>query len=70
MTRINDICVRCENLDAITSAVCSCGDEMCLISTCIYGGKNAGHRKSCRRFEKTNEEKIEKRLKALRGDIS
>jgi hypothetical protein len=69
MTRANDICVRCKNLDATTSVVCTSGGERHLISFCVKGGKNAGQRKSCRKFEKANEETIEKRLKALRGDI-
>lgn len=69
MTRANDICVRCNNLDAITSAVCTSRGEKHLISSCVYGGKNAGCRKSCKKFEKANEETIQKRLKALRGDI-
>lgn len=68
MTRETDVCVRCGKLNAATSAVIISDSKRILISNCYYGGKNAGHRKTCSKFEEADKETIEARLKCLRGD--
>jgi hypothetical protein len=68
MTRETDICVRCGKLHTVTSAVIITGNGKSLISECYYGGKNAGYRKTCSKFEEADKSTIEARLKCLRGD--
>ena len=68
MTRIDSVCVKCENLIASESGVDISCNIRSLISQCVFGGKNAGNRKSCKKFKKASDEIIESRLKLLRGD--
>lgn len=68
MTTIDSICYMCNNLCAYTNCVCESNGKRHLISQCFFGGKNAGNRKKCARFEKADECLIAPRLKILKGD--
>ena len=65
MTTENSICISCENLDCVTSAVFTSHGVRHLVSTCLYGGKNAGNRSSCSKYERASDNAIGKRLDAL-----
>lgn len=70
MTNEESVCVRCRNLYASTSAVCiGTNGKRSLISECLYGGKNAGNRKSCKHFRGANPLIIAERLKILRKGV-
>lgn len=69
MTTINSICVKCRRLYSSTNGCCVSSDgTRSLISNCMYGGKNAGNRKTCRDFEKTSEDVIAARIACLKGE--
>lgn len=69
MTTINSICVKCKNLDAYTCGACIGSNGVrSLISTCKYGGRNAGNRKTCRDFEETTKDVIARRIECLKED--
>lgn len=67
MTHKGSICVSCANLYASTNAVCINDGKRSLISECLYGGRNAGDRKSCKNFRQANPKIIEERIKVLDG---
>lgn len=62
MTSKNSICVKCKHLYASTEGYCVTNNGNYLVSTCLFGGKNAGNRKKCKRFEEANKQTIQKRL--------
>ena len=69
MTTINSICLKCRRLYADAYCCCTSSDgTKSLISTCMYGGKNAGNRKTCRDFEKAREDVIAERIACLKGE--
>ena len=71
MTAIEHICVKCETLH-------HCHDSWCidnrgkryLISYCLKGGKNAGNRKTCKRFKQASDDIITDRLNILKGVVT
>ena len=66
MTTKNSVCIKCKHLDAITGAHCiTTNGTRSLISICIYGGKNAGNRKTCKMFQRADEINISNRLATL-----
>ncbi len=65
MTNKNSICIKCKHLFAFINGCCVTGNRKYLISQCEYGGKNAGNRKSCKRFEETDKKTIQKRFEQL-----
>ena len=65
MTYKDSICVSCSNLDAANAAVCITNGKPNLISTCFYGGKNAGNRKTCKKYRKASDSVIERRMALL-----
>ena len=67
MTTKDSICVRCRNLYAFTNNVCITKGERHLISSCRWGGKNAGNRKQCKSFVEATEKDIAERTEALEG---
>lgn len=67
MTTKNSICIKCEHNYCSSNAVCETDSGRGLVATCLYGGKNAGNRKSCKRFEKAPDNRIAERLNALEG---
>lgn len=67
MTGKNSICIKCEKLVSYNSTATPADGEKGLIAFCLYGGKNAGNRKSCANFERASEEKISARLACFRG---
>lgn len=69
MTTKNTICVKCKHLDVYGIWACTAPDGVrSLISFCGNGGgKNAGDRKTCRKFEPADEKTIAERVKALEG---
>lgn len=70
MTTKDSICVRCANLSAYTNALFTSNSGVkSLTSECYYGGKNAGNRKKCKSFKEASEETIERRLRALEGEL-
>lgn len=69
MTYKGSICVSCANLDAALGSVCINDGKYNLISSCYYGGKNAGNRKKCKLFRQANTEIIAKRVKLLDGGL-
>lgn len=66
MTTKNSICIKCENLIACTTGCFISNGEKALISSCKYGGKNAGDRKTCKQFQPANEFIIAARFALLR----
>lgn len=63
MTSKNSLCIKCKNLETYHSLCTPAGGkEALLISSCLYGGVNAGNRKQCKSFEPTEQEKITERL--------
>lgn len=62
MTTKDSICIRCENLDCFLNAKDTTNGVESLISNCLYGGKNAGDRKTCSRFKPASEDVIKERL--------
>lgn len=67
MTTKNSICMKCAHLYAYTIGVCYSGGVYSLISHCMYGGKNAGNRKTCKCFEKAEERIIKERESCFIG---
>lgn len=65
MTTKDSICIRCDNLAAYTNARFITGEVAHLCGDCYYGGKNAGNRKTCKKFVEASEEKIKNRMEAL-----
>lgn len=66
MTTKDSICVMCEHLSAETSDRVITDSGIHLISFCgLCEGKNAGNRKTCRKFQIANTIKIIGRLEAL-----
>lgn len=66
MTERNSICIQCKNLDAFTNALeISTTGTKSLISSCLYGGRNAGNRKNCKTFERAEEQQILDRIACL-----
>jgi len=65
MTYKESICVSCVNLDATCAAVCINDGKPNLISECYYGGKNAGNRKTCKKYRKASDSVIIKRMALL-----
>lgn len=63
MTHKNSICIRCANLDSYEGFVISKSGDVSLISECYYGGKNAGDRKTCKRFRAAKEDTVRHRMK-------
>ena len=63
MTERNSICIQCRNLNAFTDALLTAKNgTKSLISSCLYGGTNAGNRKTCKYFEKAEEKQILNRI--------
>ena len=65
MTYKESICVLCANLSASEKAVCVNDGKRNLISECLYGGKNAGNRKKCKKFRQAKPEIVTKRIGLL-----
>lgn len=68
MTTIDSICYKCNNLSACTNCFCITNGKRSLISDCFFGGKNAGNRKKCAKFEEADECLVAPRLKVLKGE--
>lgn len=68
MTTINSLCIKCRNLYAGSGCCISNNGVRSLISSCRYGGKNAGNRKSCKDFDVASDEVIAERIMILEGD--
>ena len=67
MTTKDSICVRCAVLLADTTAIFTSNGVKSLVSDCVYGGKNAGNRKTCKNFVEAGKDTIERRMKVLEG---
>lgn len=66
MTSKNSICVKCKNLDTDCNSF-AIEENGCigLIAHCIYGGKNAGDRKTCKKFKEAYGTIVENRVNAF-----
>lgn len=63
MTERNSICIQCKNLNVFLNTInISANGTKSLISDCLYGGINAGNRKTCKDFEKAEEQQILDRI--------
>lgn len=62
MTTQNSICIKCKKLVAYSGICIGQDGTQSIISTCLYGGKNAGNRKTCIDFVETDEKTISERL--------
>jgi len=65
MTTIDSVCIKCRKLHIWSG--CTSNGIRCLISSCYYGGKNAGNRKSCKDFDIASDEVVAERIKMLEG---
>lgn len=61
MTHKDSICVSCANLSTYTDVAVVSGGDVSLISSCHYGGKNAGDRRSCKHFRQACPETVAER---------
>lgn len=64
MTSKNSLCIKCEALETYSDTLCipARSKEPLLISTCRYGGVNAGNRKQCKNFVPALPGLVESRL--------
>lgn len=59
----NSICIRCERLSVnLNCKIVAGGGHIKLLSDCYLGGKNAGDRKSCKRYKPAPEDVVKRRL--------
>lgn len=66
MTSKNSICAKCKNLDTdCNSFAIGENGNVELIAHCIYGGKNAGDRKMCKKFKEATTDVVENRVNAF-----
>ena len=65
MTTKDSICISCKHLDCATGAVFISNGIRSLTSLCEYGGKNAGNRISCSKYEQASNNVIGERLEAI-----
>lgn len=66
MTNKNSICAKCKNLDTdCNSFATDDNGNIVLIAHCIYGGKNAGNRKMCKRFKQADNAVVDNRVNAF-----
>lgn len=66
MTSKNSICAKCKNLDTdCNSFAIEEDNNIGLIAHCVYGGKNAGNRKMCKKFKEATADIIENRVNAF-----
>lgn len=67
MTTKESICIKCNCLAYADAACCTENGKRSLISSCDWGGRNAGNRKTCKNFEKADDDMIKHRLDILEG---
>lgn len=66
MTSKNSICAKCKNLDTdCNSFIIGENGNVELIAHCVYGGKNAGNRKMCKRFKQADNAVVDNRVDAF-----
>ena len=69
MTAIESVCVKCRNLNAYTTGVyTNLKGVRFLVSSCCYGGKNAGNRKKCKMFSPAPARTVDERETILKGE--